>query len=520
MKVIPMSINHSGVKPVLRDLGFMLLLTLVAYVCSLSAWFHGDDFTHLYRLSLPGYNRVEQIVTAHVYGDTPDNNYRPLTNTVFALLAPFRSAFAFRLLSLAVHIACGALLWGMLRRMGLNRFSSWSAACVFLVNPAIHSTVMMISALGDILATCFVLCAFYLYGSTANRVPPIKILAIALLYILGMMAKEVAIVFPAMLAVLALWRGRWRTDVSLLLALTGTGLLYFLLRAWILESFLAGTATGHYFALEARNLLSASKYAYQLLIPFPHHWVWQHPWLALVAMAPMGLIFAYVKKAGWRTVKPALSVALAFLAIPLLPVALSYANWYFYMPSIGWAMALGFALDVLSKPLVRGVVCGYILMCVFIVIYWGCAFIEAGEVEKRVLQQLHDAPEHRIAALGVPRQYAGVPMLTQPDKAHMALRFFWGVEKEIALPAPTMVWDLDAFPVLDRTAADRYRLNFHKGPLPNFFELLAPDRGASGWVVMGRHAWNALGYPTDIEVQAPEGWAIYAYEGRSLRPVR
>lgn len=515
-----MSINPGEVKPDLRDLGFMLLLTLVAYVCSLSAWFHGDDFMHLYRLSLPEYNRVAQIITAHVYGDTPDNNYRPLSNTLFALLASFRSSFAFRLFSLAAHIACGTLLWVVLRRMGLNRFSAWAAACVFLVNPAIHSTVMWISAFGDILATFFVLCALCLYGSAANRASPIRILAIALLYILGMMAKEVAIVFPALLAVLVCWRGRWRTDASLLIALTGTGLLYFLLRAWILESFLVGAATGYYFALEARNLLSTFKYAYQALIPFPHHWVWQHPWLALVAMAPIGLIIAYVKKAGWRTVKPALSVAFAFLAIPLLPVALSYANWYFYMPSIGWAMALGFALNVISRPLVRSVACGYLLMCVLIVIYWGCAFIKAGKVEKSILQQLRDAPERRIAALGVPRQYAGVPMLTQPDKARMALRFFWGVEKELAFPAPTMVWDLDVFPALDRTAADRYRLNFHQGPRPNCFDLPAPDRSASGWVIMGRYAWNALGYPTDIEVQAPGGWAIYVYEDHLLRPVR
>lgn len=498
----------------------MLLLTLLAYGYSLSAWFHGDDFTHLYRLSLPEYNRVEQIIMAHVYSDTSDHNYRPLTNAVFALLAFFRSSFTFRLLSLATHIACGTLLWVVLRQLGLNRFSSWAAACVFLVNPAIHSTVMWISALGDILATFFMLCALCLYGSTANRAPPIRILIIALLYILGMMAKEVAIIFPILLVVLALWRGRWRMDVSLVIVLAGTGLLYFLLRAWILKSLLVGVATGHYFALEARNLLSIFKYTYQALIPFPHHWVWQYPWLALVAVLPMGLIFAYLKKSGWRTVKPALSVAFAFLAIPLLPVALSYANWYFYMPSIGWVMGLGFALNVLSRPLVRGVVWGYLLMCVLILIYWETAFIASGKVEKHILQQLRDAPERRIAALGVPRQYAGVPMLTQPEKASMALRFFWGVEKEITFPAPTMVWDLSAFPALDRIAADRYRLNFQQGPLPNCFDLSASDCSTSGWTIMGKYAWNALGYPTDIEVKAPEGWTIYVYEDSSLRPVR
>jgi tetratricopeptide (TPR) repeat protein len=132
--------------------------------------------------------------------------YRPITILSYAvqqrLFGP--EPFFFHLFNVLVHATSCVLLFFVCRRAGASARAAALGALLFGTFPRLSESVAWISGRTDLLASCAVLAAWLLHdsepGRTARRV------AAALLLLLGLMAKEVAIAGALALSAHETWR--------------------------------------------------------------------------------------------------------------------------------------------------------------------------------------------------------------------------------------------------------------------------------------------------------------------------
>ncbi len=191
--------------------GSLLLLGILAYANVFGGTFLFDD-----RAAILGDPRLDspaafarQVFTA----------IRPLAKATFLLdrsLYGTRPA-GYHLLNLLLHLASGVLVYGILRHPAFRRrrnpgsatgqlpaSQAWWTAAVFLVHPIGTETVTYISGRPTGLMSCLYLAAFLAFlearhaGGAVRRIGMTGVSAACLA--LSLLSKEVAIVFPALLA--------------------------------------------------------------------------------------------------------------------------------------------------------------------------------------------------------------------------------------------------------------------------------------------------------------------------------
>ncbi len=180
-------------------LGALLLVAVGAYANAFAGVFLFDDRAAILddtRLASPA------AFVAHV-GET----IRPFTKLTFLVdrqLYGNRPA-GYHLLNLLLHLGSGVLAYRIVRRLGANRGIAWWTTALFLLHPIATETVTYLSGRPTGLMTCCYLAAFLLFlrarGTglrgwqwAATTLSAAGCLALSLL------AKETAIVFPALLA--------------------------------------------------------------------------------------------------------------------------------------------------------------------------------------------------------------------------------------------------------------------------------------------------------------------------------
>ncbi len=260
----------------------------------------------------------------------------------------------------------------VLRGLPLAPWGAVVAAAVFAVHPIHTESVSWIAGRTDTLAAMFAVPSLVLavaYRDTKSR---LALLGAPLLYLLALMAKEVAIatlaLVPVMLALVprpqrpapaadgTIWPGRCdaRTWLWLGTAFTGATLLYFFLRH------LGGTAFGGETAVSwsqmpPRLLRAGGYYLLKVVFPPPQsHVVMMHMTpraamaaLIIIAAAALGGIGIWQWRRRGETV---LLVSLLWLGLTLAPSLATavrvmsetpVAERYLYLPSVGLALILG-----------------------------------------------------------------------------------------------------------------------------------------------------------------------------------
>ncbi len=182
--------------------------------------------------------------------------YRPVTTTSYVIdyAIGAGSPLGYHVTNILLHGATSVLVLLVLARLTRHFGLAWTAALLFAVHP-IHSEVVAGIAAGrpDLLATMFLLlalwCHIYLRG-TAGRKSIVFHVAAAGAYLLAVLSKESAIVFPlaALLADIVYRPGEGETapsasrsahrrrSLSPYAAYLGVACLYGLLRTWALHS--------------------------------------------------------------------------------------------------------------------------------------------------------------------------------------------------------------------------------------------------------------------------------------------
>ncbi len=225
----------------------VLLLVVIAslpYLNILANGFVYDDDTQvLMNPYIRGFRHLKAIFTTTVWsfaggarGRT--NYYRPVMTMGYLLChAVFGyRAWAFHLISLALNVGVVCLLFVVTRRLFTDRVVAFATAAVFALHPIHTEAVDWIAAVTDLELAFFFLLAFWLYlrlENTAGFRAVLTEAGAALSFVLALLSKEPAAVFPLLATIYEHALRPDRAATSWRVKLIRYGLLWLLLAVYV-----------------------------------------------------------------------------------------------------------------------------------------------------------------------------------------------------------------------------------------------------------------------------------------------
>jgi tetratricopeptide (TPR) repeat protein len=301
--------------------------------------------------------------------------YRPLAMFVYALewAAGNGTPWVFHLGSVLLHAAVCVVLLFLLRRL-VPPVAALAGALLFAVHPVHTEAVANVVGQAELLAAIAVLgaCLVFTARPAGTRMSAGRTLAVALLFALGLLAKEGAIVLPALLIALDLAQrrlraervsaGEWvRTMAAPLALLFVVAAAWLALRVHVLGSLGGGDAAPWLpFLQTAARIPSALKvwpeYARLLFFPFDLSADYSPAVLTPAVSIDAGvvsgalLLLVALALALATPVRPAAGLPAAWFVITILPVSNLFfpigvllAERTLYLPSAAVSLAAAFA---------------------------------------------------------------------------------------------------------------------------------------------------------------------------------
>ena len=356
-----------------------------------SAVILGDDRVHA--VTAENFERILR----YPYWETYNSGlYRPLTTMSFLLnFAGFGNGadpYGYHWLNFLLH----AVNIGLVYALGLAIFKRIPAALLLSalwgLHPVLTESVTNIVGRSDLLAAFAVLAGLLCHRQALEAAGVRKrawVAAIALASTVGIFSKESAIVLVAILAIYDMAFARaasWRSRIASYAAAAVPCLVYLLVRSQVLANaphqatpfyenpllgadFLTGWITaiktiGRYFGLLVWPARLSWDYGYNEVPLFGWRLDNWEDWKAIAALAGCAAA-AIVAVRSWRSRKPLL-FAIAFFFVALSPtsnlairIGAIMAERFLYLPSVGFAVAVVWALDRLwqlappGRPAVR-----------------------------------------------------------------------------------------------------------------------------------------------------------------------
>lgn len=202
------------------------VLGLAAYSNSFTAGFVIDSRAIILedpRVRSTTLEGIRHIITEHYWWPNVTSDlYRPLTTLSFwfnyVVLGNGAQPFGYHVVNLLLHLANVLLLWRLWLRLPVEPFVAWLASALFAVHPVGVEAVTNLVGRADLLATLGVLGAALAWLRAEAASSPGRTwawrTAAALAGILGVLAKENAIMAVAALPLLSLHRRGWRAGVG------------------------------------------------------------------------------------------------------------------------------------------------------------------------------------------------------------------------------------------------------------------------------------------------------------------
>ncbi len=172
-----------------------LLAFVVAFLAYLSTLGHGFVFDDM---SLILQN---PHVTELRWGDIlSTSEYRPVRTLTYALnyLIGGANPFGYHLLNVVLHAVNAVLVYFLFLTWSRMTPIAFVGALIFALHPVQTAAVAYVSGRKDVLATLFVLAACHCYTSFRLKGGKLRLVLAFLLFAVGVLAKEVAAVFPVL----------------------------------------------------------------------------------------------------------------------------------------------------------------------------------------------------------------------------------------------------------------------------------------------------------------------------------
>jgi hypothetical protein len=306
--------------------------------------------------------------------------YRPLQTLLYLFVYQIAgpSIIAFHLLNITLHAANACLLYALGVRLGFQRIATLLAALLWALHPVQTEAVTYMSATAD------PLCAAFLLAGILVLVPEFSrpcVLTACVLFALGLLSKETAVVFPMLAVTLLFYRSEDRWSPKIYLKTWPFWLMtafYFLTRETLLNSngFLGTYSSGvtaqatiwdHFYTF----LATLPVYARLIVWPtglhmeriFPTYLMQRDVSIYRIFLIPQiaagfALLAAVLTGIAWRPARRATPLAWGLLwasvvhfpqsGILVPSDALISENWL-YLPTAGMALGLGESLAGLCE---------------------------------------------------------------------------------------------------------------------------------------------------------------------------
>jgi tetratricopeptide (TPR) repeat protein len=249
----------------------LVALSIVAFWPALGSGYIWDDDRYI--TENPLLRSVHGLLRIWAEPDaSPD--YYPLTFTFLWIGWHVwgKSALGYHLANVLMHAFGAVMLWRLLRRLAVP--GSLIAAAVFLVHPVQVETVAWVTEIKNILSTLLAITAVGRFAETglldsdgtAGAIRLQSLIASAVLYLLAVLAKGVAVVLPAVLLILIWWkRGTLRRrDGLAMIPYAVVGLPLAMVSLWHQHHHVGATGSQFSFTVTQRVVLSGRTFWFYL----------------------------------------------------------------------------------------------------------------------------------------------------------------------------------------------------------------------------------------------------------------
>lgn len=323
------------------SLGLVMALAVAVYSRALAVGFLSDDFV---LLELDDLGAGWRQGTSHLLRVLPVLALQAIDG-----LGPAWSPVIVHLVSLSLHVANGALVYAIGRRLRLDLTASVLAAALFLLFPASPEAVVWASGLQDVLMAAASL--GFVLATLEARHPALMVGCL----VAGLLSKETAVVMP-LLAATALWARGTRPTAVVGRTLLACTLVAAAFGVWRLQA-----GAGSFVVTPTRYLLKeilATAFG-TLALPWTTDELSAAPLLVIVMASTVALAAWLVIRAATTSTPRVAAFGIAWVILSVAPVYSLFfvsgtleGSRYLYLPSAGWAVLLATASSA-TLPLGR-----------------------------------------------------------------------------------------------------------------------------------------------------------------------
>lgn len=425
-------------------LAALLLGAAAFFVFNIADPFVSDDWHHLW---IAGH-RTQPLLgyfLTNYEGTTAGGSYRPLVNVLWAGVDAAGGGLTLsgrlfgHAVALGAHLLVVALLFSLGRMLLPGRRGTALgavAATLFAVMPNHPEAVNWVGAASDPIATAAVLAGLLvsLDARSAARLHGTHLVLPAAAMAVGLLAKETAVVLPAVIALHALftlrrpWRASLRRAAALLAPLALVAVAYLAVRY---------RATGLFYGYYGAERISVDlMVATRTFLAIPvslffslgdrtdvmnglYGTIDTHREASLLALAvPVVLLVARARRTTWWLVA-------SFLAaiVPVMQFGLNHLNYgndegerYAYMPSAFAALVVAFAVAGLwekrrwSRPAVVAVVAFLVLSMGMQLAQKNALWYRTSRAAEAVVAAWPERTAEQVFVYGLPDNFVGIPL--------------------------------------------------------------------------------------------------------------
>jgi len=356
---------------------------------------------------------IHAMFTSSIWGfkHEPSPYYRPVTGAVLAFdyFLWGENPMGYHLTNLMVHAVTSTLVYLIAIRFCISAMAPFCAALLFALHPAHAEAVAWIAGRYDSLTGLCMAGSFLLYLLYRESQKNTYFIASLLLFFVSLLVKEMAVTLPALILLyeLVLDKGAWKEKLLRSAAYFMVILPYFMLRMIFLD---VGVISAHPLAwriFTSPGLIAA--YLKMLILPVNLKVFHDLPIVKSFSVQTVVIPLAAVSAAagvaiasGWRDRR--IPFTFFWILISLLPVSgilrliepALMAERYLYAPSIGFALAVGVAVDSLWGRSGKTRKVGYTFVCSIILGLFFILTVQRNQVwtDNRhfILQWTKDAP--------------------------------------------------------------------------------------------------------------------------------
>jgi hypothetical protein len=341
----------------------VVLAAVVAYAPTIHDYFLQDDFGVVGLLSQkPWFYFPRWFVapwTENVYGYVPDE-IRPFPALSYQIAAAFGAASPVpnHILNIAIHALNGLLvMWIAQAAAGMTLVPAMFAGLVFVLLPIQAESVAWVTGRVDSLPTCFYFASFLLFVRWRRSGRSASYLWSLALFFAALFSKQNTITLAPALVLFDVIVDRRRIELSwkwirpyvpyVLLTAGFLLLRYALFHEVAREGVLSAQRFREFISDSSRHLARLVFGGAGL-----RHWAARDS--IIVSLASIAVAFIAARASGddarrlWR---PAMYFGVIWIAFGMAPILVSgyYSPRHMYLASLGWAVTLGIALDILWR---------------------------------------------------------------------------------------------------------------------------------------------------------------------------